>query len=175
MKKLGVLFRETLENDIKKQMKESGSLFVIKYAKLSSPDVTALRQVLKNSNATLFVAKNSVARRALKETKFEGLIKFVEGPCGIVFARGEAVEASRALYNFNREHEHLKLECGVMDDKILDKTAIEALARLPGKEVLRAQVVMGLKSPITGFVYVLKQTLTGFVYCLDQIKNKKGN
>ncbi|PIP20278.1 MAG: 50S ribosomal protein L10 [Candidatus Omnitrophica bacterium CG23_combo_of_CG06-09_8_20_14_all_40_11] len=175
MKKLGSLFRETLENNIKKQLKESDSIFIIRYSKLSSPDLTTLRQSLRGTNATLFVAKNSITRRALADAKLEDLIKFVEGPCGLVFAKGEAVDATRALYNFYRKHEQLKLECGLLKDRFLDKKDIETLACLPGKEVLRAQFVMTLNSPISGFVRVLKQTLTKFVYCLDQIKNKKGN
>ncbi len=175
MEKLGSLFRGTLENSIKKQLKESDSIFIIKYSKLSSPDMTALRQALRGTNATLFVAKNSIARRALKDSKLEKLVKFVDGPCGLVFAKGEPVDASRALYNFYREHEQLKLECGLLEDNILDTKGIETLAKLPGKEVLRTQLVMTLNAPISGFVRVLKQTLTKFVYCLDQIKNKKGS
>jgi len=97
----------------------------------------------------------------------------VDGPCGLVFAKGEPVGAARVLYNFYREHEQLKLECGLFDDKLLNTKDIETLARLPNKEVLRAQVVMTLKSPISGLVHVLKQTLRKFVYCLDQIKQKK--
>jgi len=173
VKKLGALFRETLEDNIKKELKGSDSVFIIKYAKLSSPDMTALRQALRATNAALFVAKNSIARRALKDSKLEDLIKFVEGPCGLVFAKGEPVDATRALYNFYREHEQLKLECGLLENKILNTKDIEAIAKLPGKEVLRAQVVMALNSPIVGLVYVLKQTLRKFVYCLDQIKSKK--
>src|SRR3989338_11284194 len=175
MKKLGLLFRETLEDSIKKRLKESDSIFIIKYSKLSSPNLTALRQSLRGINASLFVAKNSITRRALKDAKLDDLVKSVEGPCGLVFAKGELVDTSRTLYNFYREHEQLKLECGLIKDKFLDKKDIETLARLPSKEVLRAQVVMSLKSHISGLVYVLKQALTKFVYCLDQIKNKKVN
>ncbi len=173
MKKLGALFRETLEDNIKKQLKGSDSVFIIKYSKLSSPDLTTLRQSLRSANATLFVAKNSITRRALMDLKQEDLVKFVDGPCGLVFAKGEPVDVSRALYNFYREHEQLKLECGLLKDRFLDKKDIETMARLPNKEVLRAQAVMALKSPISGFVWVLKQALGKFVYCLDQIKQKK--
>jgi len=174
MKKMGLLFRETLENRLKKYLKDSESFFVIKYSKLSSPDITALRQSLKVVKATLFVTKNSVARRALKGSGLEDLVKFVEGPCGLVFAEKEPVDTSKVLYGFSKNHENLKLEGGFLDDKILQTEDIEELARLANKETLRFQTVVALKSPITGFVFVLKQTLNKFVYCLEQIKNKKG-
>jgi large subunit ribosomal protein L10 len=173
MKKLGLLFRETLENRIKKHFKESYSVFIIKYSKLSSPDLTTLRQSLKGSKATLFVTKNSIARRALKDSGLEDLIKSVEGPCGLVFTKEEPVVTSRLLYDFSRQHEQLKLEAGFLEDRVLDKKDIETLARLPGKEVLRYQTVVVLKSPIFGLVMVLKGNLRKLVCCLEQIKSKK--
>lgn len=173
MKKIGTLFRETLETDIKKKLKDSDSVFIIKYSKLSSPDMTALRQSLKDTNATLFVAKNSIARRALKDSMLDDFIKFIDGPCGIVFAKGEPVDASRTLYNFRKEHENLVLEGGFAQERVLTTGDIEALAKLPGKDLLRAQVVMTLKSPINGLVHTLKNTLSKIVYCLEQIKKTK--
>ncbi|TRZ48873.1 50S ribosomal protein L10 [bacterium] len=173
MKKLGLIFKETSEKEIKTRLKNANSVFVVRYSGLSSPDITALRQSLKKNNADMLVAKNSVTRRAFKDSGFESLIALVVGPCGIVFAREEPVAASKALWDFAKAHENLKLEGGALKDKILAKNDIESLARLPSKEVLRAQAVMTLKSPITGFVMVLNQTLRKFVYCLDQIKKRK--
>jgi large subunit ribosomal protein L10 len=173
MEKLGLIYRETLQNRIKGYLKESSNVFIISYAKLSSPDITALRQLLKSTKATLFVTKNTVARRALKGSKLEDLVKFVEGPCGLIFAKEEPVDTSRVLFNFSKEKEQLVLRGGFLDEKILEKKDIETLARLPSKNVLRAQVVMALKSPISGLVIVLNQTLRKFVYCLELIKNKK--
>lgn len=173
MEKLGLLYKGALENRIKKHLKDAGSFFIIKYSKLSSPDITALRQILKSSSSTLFISKNTVIRRALKETGLENITGYIDGNCGLVFTKDEPVGACKALYTFSREHEQLKLEGGLLEDKILKTSDIEAISRLPAKEVLRAQVVMTLKSPITGVVMVLSGALKKFVYCLDQIKEKK--
>jgi large subunit ribosomal protein L10 len=121
------------------------------------------------------VVKNSIARRALKDSGLDPLIKAIEGPCGLVFVQEEPVDASRVLYNFSREHESLKLAAGFLKDKLLEKKDIEALAKLPSREVLRAQVVMVLNAPISRLAMVLNQTLRKFVYCLDQIRQKKPN
>jgi len=173
MKKIGLIFREISENRIKDHLKKSESFFIIKYAGLSSPDLTALRSSLKNSKANLFVVKNTVARRALKDSALESVIKSIEGPCGLVFVKEEPIDASRILFNFAKEHERLKLEAGFLKDKILGTKDIEALAKLPSKEVLRAQAVYVLKSPISKLVLVLNNTLRKFVVCLDKIKEKK--
>lgn len=174
MKKLGLLFKEISENQIKIRLKESDNLFIIKYSKLSSPELTLLRQSLKDINASFFVIKNTVARRALKNSGLESAVKTIEGPCGLVFVKEEPVSASRILFNFSREHAALKLEAGFLKDKVLNPKDIEALSKLPTKEVLRQQVVYALKSPIFGLISVLKGNLRKLVYCLDQIRTKKG-
>lgn len=175
MKKIGLLFRGIAENRIKNNLKESNSIFIIRYLGLSSPDLTVLRHSLKNAKACLFVTKNNVARRALKDSGLEQIVNRIEGPCGLIFVKDEPVEPSKVLYNFSKEHEQLKLEGGFLKDRILEKKDIEVLAKLPSREVLRAQAVMTLKSPISGLVMVLSQTLRKLVVCLDQIKQKKGN
>lgn len=172
-KKIGLLIKEVSEARIKNTLKESNALFIVKYSGVSGLGLSTLRQNLKGANASLFVVKNSVARRALKESGHSGLIPSVEGPCGLVFAKDEPVEVSKVLFNFTKENENLKLEIGFLQDKIIDKKDIELLAKLPSKQVLRAQVVMALNSPISGLVMTLNQLLVKFVYCLDQIKQKK--
>lgn len=173
MKKLGLIFKETSEKQIKNNLKDSDSVFIINYSKLSSPDLSSLRLNLRGCGAKLFVVKNTVARRALRGTKLESLTKTIEGPCGLIFVKEEPVTASRILWDFYKAHEQLKLEGGALKNKIINKADIETLAKIPSKEILRAQVVMSLNSPITKLVIVLNQTLKKFVYCLDQIKQKK--
>ena len=158
---------------IKTSLKSSGATLIIKYLGLKSPDLCSLRQSLKTGKASLFVIKNSVARRAFKDSGLDNLIKSIEGPCGIVFSKEEPVEASKILCNFQKEHEQLKIEGGILKDKVLEKKDIEQMAKLPGKQELRAQVVWALNSPIQGLAMVLGQTLSKLVICLDQIRQKK--
>ena len=173
MKKLGLLVKEISGNRIKENVKQSGVFFIVKYSGLSSPDLSSLRQSLRGEKASLFVVRNNVAKRTLKDLGHESLLDTINGPCGIIFVGDEPVNVSRLLCNFSKDHESLKLEGGVLMDKLITRKDIEALAKLPSKEVLRAQAVMALKSPITGLVMVLNQTLRKFVVCLEQIKNKK--
>jgi len=175
MKKIGLIFKETSENRIKNNLKDSNAVFIVKYSGLSGPDLNVLRQNLRNFNASLFVAKNSVARRALKSVGQESLVATIEGPCGFIFIKDEPVGASKVLWNFSKEHEPLKLERGLLFDKIIEKADIESMSKLPGKEVLRAQLVGVLVSPISGLVITLNQILAKIVYCLEEIKQKKSS
>jgi large subunit ribosomal protein L10 len=175
MKKLGAIFRETSQGVIKSRIRDSSTLLVVKYLGLKSPEMSILRQSLKSARAGMLVVKNTVARRALKDTGLEVIIKSIEGPCGLVFAQEEPVDLSRVLYKFSQEHAALKVEGGIFHDRLVDKDKIEALAKLPGKQILRTQVVGGLKSPITRIVLVLNGNLRKLVICLEQIRQKRGN
>ncbi|MFH1413512.1 MAG: 50S ribosomal protein L10 [Candidatus Omnitrophota bacterium] len=173
MEKIGLLLKEISEKKVKDSIKESKAVILLRYSGLSGPDLALLRQSLRKTDASLFVVKNSVAQRALKDAGLEVLVKSVQGPCGIVFAKDEPIGVSKALCDFAKEHDKLKFDSGFLKDKLIQKEDIESMARLPSKEVLRAQLVMTLNAPIQGLVLSLNQIITKFVYCLDQIKEKR--
>lgn len=173
MKKLGLIFKETSENRIKKSLKESNAFFIVKYSGLSGPDLNVLRQSLRSANAEFFVVRNNIAKRALKDYANDELLKLIAGPVGLVFAQEEPANTSKVLYNFSKEHENLKLEGGLLEQKLINKKDIESLAKLPSREVLLLQTVCALKAPINGLVMVLKGNLRKLVFCLEQIKQKK--
>jgi len=173
MKKIGLIVKEVSENRIKNTLKSAEAVFIIKYSGLSSSDMSSLRLTLKGSKANLFVVKNSIARRALKSSGLDALVKNIDGPCGLIFVQDEPVAASKIICDFSKDHEKMKLEGGSLKDKLLEVADIQFMAKLPSKDVLRAQVVMTLNAPISGLAIVLNQILAKFVICLDQIKQKK--
>ena len=81
----------------------------------------------------------------------------------MVFVRDEPVAISKVLCTFSKDHEQLKLEGGLLNNKFLEVKDIESMSKLPSKETLRAQVVMALNAPISGLVMALNQILTKFV------------
>ncbi|PIQ90464.1 MAG: 50S ribosomal protein L10 [Candidatus Omnitrophica bacterium CG11_big_fil_rev_8_21_14_0_20_41_12] len=175
MKKIGQVIKEASGSRIKDSFKLSKGLIIIKYSGVASPDMSTLRKTLKVSGSDLFVVKNSIAKRAMKELGLENLVKSIESPCGIIFFKDEPVDISKILCAFRKDHEKLVLEGGLLEDKLLTLKDIEAMSSLPSKDLLRAMVVMTLNSPILKIVIVLSQTLKKFVYCIDQIKQKKTN
>jgi len=173
MKKIGQLVKETSANRIRDSFKASQGLIVVKYLGVSSPDMSTLRKTLKGSGADLFVVKNSIARKAMKELGLDDLIPSIHTPCGMIFFKDEPVDISRILCAFRKEHAKLILEGGLSQDKLLTLKDIEIMSTLPSKDVLRGKLVVTLNSPILKLVIVLNQTMKKFVFCLDQIKNKK--
>ncbi|PIQ87756.1 MAG: 50S ribosomal protein L10 [Candidatus Omnitrophica bacterium CG11_big_fil_rev_8_21_14_0_20_43_6] len=173
MKKIGQLVKEASESRIKDNFKASSGLIIVKYSGVSSPDMSSLRKTLKGAGSDLFVVKNSIARKAMKDLGLDGLIPSVETPCGMIFFKDEPVDTSRILCAFRKEHEKLVLEGGMLQDKMLSLKDIELMSTLPSKDVLRGKVVVALNSPIAKFVIVLNGTLKKLVVCLDQIRQKK--
>jgi large subunit ribosomal protein L10 len=175
MKKIGLIVKEVSESRIKESIKQSGSFLIVKYSGVSSPDMCNLRMALRAVDADMFVVKNTIARRAVKEFAGDQLLALVDGPCGFVFFKEEPVEASRVLFGFAKDHDKLKLEGGLLKDKVLNMKDIEQMAKLPPKEMLRGQLVMTLKSPIFGIVGVLKGNLRKLVWVMSEIKRAKEN
>ncbi|MDO8488625.1 MAG: 50S ribosomal protein L10 [Candidatus Omnitrophota bacterium] len=175
MKKIGQVIKEASESRIKDNFKLSKGLIIIKYSGVSSPDMSILRKTLKVSGSELFVVKNSIAKRAMKELGLEDLLKSIESPCGMIFFKDEPVDVSKILCAFRKDHEKLVLEGGLLQEKLLTLKDIEVMSTLPSKDVLRAKVVVALNGPILKLAIVLNQTIKKFVYCLDQIKQKKPN
>ncbi len=173
MKKIGLLVKETSESRIKNSFKAAKGLIIVKYSGVSSPDMSSLRKTLRGAGANLFVVKNSLARRALKDLGIKDLMPSVEAPCAMIFFKDEPVDTSRVLCNFRKDHEKLVLEGGFLAEKLLTQKDIEIMSKLPSKDVLRAQLVMTLNAPILKLVIVLNQTLKQFVYCLEQMKKSK--
>lgn len=173
MKKIGQLVKETSGNRIKDSFKASSGLIIVKYSGVSSPDMSILRKTLKSSGADLFVVKNSIARKVMKELGFDGLIPSIETPSAMIFFKDEPVDVSRILCSFRKDHAKLVLEGGLSQDKLLSLKDIELMSTLPSKDVLRGKLVVALNAPISKFVIVLNESLKKFVYCLDQIKQNK--
>ncbi|HOW42996.1 MAG TPA: 50S ribosomal protein L10 [Candidatus Omnitrophota bacterium] len=175
MKKISVLVKETSTTRIHQGIAGNNSFFIIKYSGLSSPAMSTLRIALRGANAELFVVKNTVARKALKDKVGEDVLKLIDGPAGIIFYKDDPVGASKALFTFLKDNEKLKIEGGFLQERMVTTKELEALSKLPTKDVLRAQVVFTLKSPITRLVMTLKGNMRALVCCLEQIKTKKAN
>ncbi|MCX7927867.1 MAG: 50S ribosomal protein L10 [Candidatus Omnitrophica bacterium] len=173
MKKISTIFKETSAKRIKDSIQNSQAFFIVKYSKLSGADFNNLRKSLKSSGSNLFVVRNNIAKRVLKDLGTDKLTALVEGSCGFVFSQSDPVETSKILYSFAKDKPTLIIEGGLLKDRQFSKSDFETLAKLPSRQVLIGQSVQLMKAPINKLVLVLKGTLRALVTCLDQIKSKK--
>ena len=105
----------------------------------------------------------------------EGLDGYLAGPTALAFSYEDPVAAAKILTEFAREHANLEIKAGVVEGKVVDQAGVEALAKLPSREVLLAQVAYGFMSPVTGFVTALSGIIRGLAYALEAVRQQKAD
>lgn len=142
------------------------------YKGLNVAEINELRSKLKSAGGDYKVVKNTLTRLAIKETGNEDLMPLTDGPNALLFTN-DPVESAKILFDFAKTHKNLEVKGGLLEGKAIAMDQVKALAMLPPREVLIAQVLGGLQAPIYGFAYVLKANLTGLVRALDGVREQK--
>lgn len=118
------------------------------------PLVTALRAKARESGVYLRVLKNTLVRRAIAGTPFEGLAGDLTGPL-IYGISTDPVAAAKVLNDFAKGNDKIVLRAGSYSGKTLDKAGIQALASIPSREELLARLVGVMQAPVSGMAGVL--------------------
>ena len=155
--------------EVATQIKESDAVFAVDYRGISVPQAATLRERLQEADATLRVVKNTLTERAADQAGAEGLKELLDGPTAFTFVRGDAALAAKVIATFRRENQVLEFKGGTMDGAVVSIDQIEAISRLPAREVLHGQLVGVLASPVTGLVRGLHQLIQGLASQLGQI------
>lgn len=158
--------------EIAERLGDANAIFAVDYRGISVPQAAELRARLSEADATFRVVKNRLAKRAVEQAGTKELDPLLEGPTALTFVKGDAVMAAKAISTFGRQHELLAYKGGVMDGAPLDPDQFTAIARLPGLDVLRGQLVGVAASPLTGLARGLASLLSGLAVALGEIRDK---
>lgn len=151
----------------------SGSVVLVDYQGMDVARSTQLRARSREAGVDFVVAKNTLAKRAADEAGVEGIEKYLVGPTALAFSE-DPVASAKLMAEFADGVETFELKGGLLEGgRVLDESGVVALSKLPGREVLLAQVVGGISSPLTGLVTVLNNTIQGLVVALGQIAEQK--
>lgn len=147
------------------------------YRGLSTAEMTALRNKLRKSGVEYRVVKNTLARFAVTRAGREDLVDFFNGPVGIAFGFGDVAEPAKALTeHIAAAKVTLSIKGGFLSDTVLTIDDVQALAKLPSREILLSQVVGGMQSPITAVVYCLASPIRSIIGGLQaRIKQLEGD
>lgn len=167
--------KQALVDEIKEKIQGAQSIVLVNYRGLSVEEVTELRSKYREANVDYKVYKNTMMRRAFQDLGIDGLDEILKGPSAIAFGMEDLASAAKISAEFAEDHEALEVKAGFVDGKVLSVEEVDALAKLPSKEVLIAQVLGGLNAPIQGLANVMNGTLSGFARVLAQIAEKKEN
>ncbi|MFH2137949.1 MAG: 50S ribosomal protein L10 [Candidatus Omnitrophota bacterium] len=167
------LAKEQMVTELKNCLKDSSGVFITNFNKLDVVEIDSLRRKLEKESTRLVVAKNTLIRLALAQADLSQAAQYVQGQTGVAVYKDDPVSSAKTLFDFAKDHENFKILGGIVDGALLDGAKAKALSALPSKDILRAMVLMRMKSPITGFVNVLAGTLRGLVMVLNQISKQK--
>jgi large subunit ribosomal protein L10 len=157
------------------QIQESEAVLAVDYRGISVPQAAELRTRLTEAGARFRVVKNTLTERAADKAGAESLKEVLEGPTAFTFVLaegGDVALAAKALATFRREHDVLAFKGGLMNGDPLTIDQMEALSRLPARDVLHGQLVGMIASPITGLVRGLNALISGLAIQLGQIRDQ---
>jgi large subunit ribosomal protein L10 len=158
--------------EIAERLGEAEAIFAVDYRGISVPEAAELRARLREADATFRVVKNRLAKRAAQQAGTAELDELLDGPIALAFVKGDAVVAAKAISTFARQHDVLEYRGGLMDGEALAPEQFQAIARLPGLDVLHGQLVGVTASPLTGLTRGLASMLSGLAVGLGQIAEK---
>ena len=140
--------------EVSAQVANAQTIVVAEYSGIEVGHLTVLRAKAREQGVYLRVLKNTLARRAVADTSFAGLSDQLTGP--LIYSIGtDPVAPAKVLSDFAKTNDKLVLRAGSYSGKVLDKAGVQALASVPSKEVLLAQLLGLMQSPISRFARVL--------------------
>jgi large subunit ribosomal protein L10 len=162
-------------DEVAAQISGAEAVFAVDYRGISVPQAAELRTKLRDANASFRIVKNTLTLRAADKAGAEALKELLEGPTAMTFVRGDAAAAAKALSDFRRANGLLEFKGGWMNGAPLAPPEIEAIAKLPSRDVLYGRLVGMVASPLTGLATSLNGLIGGLARQLSQIVEQKEN
>lgn len=140
---------------------------------VSVAKLSQFRRELKKLGAEFKVAKKTLLKRALDGAKIKLEPKELEGEIGVIFGYEDQVAPAKLAMKFGKTNETFKILKGILDGKIIEGKAAIALAKLPSREQLLANVASILQAPIRNLAVVLQANIKNLAVVLNQLKEQK--
>jgi ribosomal protein L10 len=140
---------------LKERLGTAKTAVLTEYRGLTVRQLSDLRKQLKAAAAEYKVVKNRLARLAVKGSPLDPLAPHLTGPTGLVLTKHDPVVVAKTLQAFVRANPALSIKVGFVEGKVLQPPELKALADLPSKEALRAQLIGALEGPMSQIVSLL--------------------
>jgi large subunit ribosomal protein L10 len=158
--------------EVTTQLREADAVYAVDYRGTSVPQAAELRTRLRDADTRFRVVKNTLTERAADDAGAEALKPYLQGPTALVFVKGDAAAAAKALADFRRASGLLEFKGGWMNGDVLSAEQIDAIAKLPSREVLYGRLVGMVASPLTGLASAMGGLIGGLARQLQQMADQ---
>lgn len=160
-------------NQIRAWLGESKAQILVDYRRLSVREINDLRKQLRQSGAELRVVKNTLYHIAREGDIPEALEPHLNGMTAIAFVTGDEAAAAKALSDYIKQARKGEVKALLLGSQVYPAEMVDTLAKLPPRDVMVAQFLGALQSPITGLVGTLSELIGQFVRTLQAVADKK--
>jgi large subunit ribosomal protein L10 len=167
--------KKSIVKEIKESLDAAEFVYLADYRGLSVQKLAELRIALAEANAEMHVYKNRYLGVALGEERRSELAGSLIGPTGVFTGSGDPTAVAKILVNFNKENKLPVLKGGSLDNKVLTGSDIEAMAKIPPRNILLSQLVGTVQAPMSALVGVMTAKVSSLLYVLNAIEDKKKN
>jgi large subunit ribosomal protein L10 len=165
--------KNALVGDLAQRLDRASIALVSEYRGMTAGEATEMRRRLRAIRGELRVAKNTLIRRAIKETRFAPLEEKLGGPVGLVLSFSDPVELAKTVTGMRELGEKFKIRGGVLDGRPLSAEEIHALATLPPREIVLAQLLGLISAPATRLVRLLNEPGSALARLIDAIGKER--
>jgi len=156
------------------RFKKAKIAMVSEYRGMTVAETTEVRRKLRAVRGELKVAKNTLIRRAIDNTPFAPLNEKLGGPVGLIIGTDDPVELAKTVASFRELGDKFKIRGGVLEGKPLTAEDVQALATMPPREVVLAQLLGLIQAPATHLVRLLNEPGSALARVIDAIGKKNG-
>ena len=171
--KIGQFTRELMVQEYKDKIQTADFLLFANFKGIAADGMRLIRSKLKQSSAGVIVVRNNLFKRMLTELKMPGLLDYVDGELAIVYGADDPINVTKQIQELSKSIDGFVIKGGFIEHKVLAAGDVKKIAAIPPREVLLAQLVSLIKSPISNLVFVLKGNIRSLVSIIKQIKEKK--
>jgi large subunit ribosomal protein L10 len=158
--------KQELVKSYAEKFSRSQAAILTNYSGLPVIELNQLRNKMREAGSGYHVVKNRLVKLALREAGLPVPEELLRGPTAIGFCYEDMIAPAKVLTEYAKESRILTVKGGILGEKVIDVQVISSLADLPPRDVLLAQLLSGIQSPIAGLVNVLSGTLRGLVTVL---------
>jgi len=161
--------KERVVAELAERLRTTDTLIVADYRGLTMPQIDGLRTKLLEHGARFQVVKNTLTKRAAEVAGADQLLALLDGPTAIAFldSEGDPVAVAKALAATARETQVLQIKGGIMEGRPITPEEFASLATLPSVEVVRAQALGAITSPLYTIVGLFTAPLRDLMGLID--------